>query len=134
MNFASPQSIKRSLTNQMENDEIIPAHEKRRLRSFVDNEDVLARVLDVPEADYECVTVNASWPDKGLVEGDIVLVSAAVVPRAGDIVLIEEEGRVRLGLLAEPGFLETPSGMRPIVDTERIVGAGLALARRLHKD
>ena len=118
----------------MENDEIIPAHEKRRLRSYVDNEDVLARVLDVPEADYECVTVNASWPDKGLVEGDIVLVSAAVVPRAGDIVLIEEEGRVRLGLLAEPGFLETPSGMRPVSDTERITGAGLALARRLHKD
>jgi hypothetical protein len=118
----------------MENDEVIAAHEKRRLNVYVDNEDVLARVLEVPEADYECVMVNASWPDKGLVEGDVVLVSAAAVPRAGDIVLIEEEGRVRLGLLSEPGFLETPAGVRPVGETERIIGAGVALARRLHKD
>jgi len=118
----------------MENDEIIAADEKRRIHVYVDNEDVVARVLDVPEADYECVTVNASWPDKGLVEGDIVLVSAAAVSKAGDIVLIEEEGRVRLGLLSEPGFLETPYGVRPVDASERIVGAGLALARRLHKD
>ena len=119
----------------MERDENIPTHGKRRLEVYVDSEDVFAKILDVPEADYQCVTVNASWQDKGLVEGDIVLMrSGSDDARAGDIILIEEDGKVRLGLLAEPGWLETSYGARPLNATEKIVGVGLALARRLHKD
>lgn len=115
----------------MEKDENIPAHDKRRLQVYADDEDVLVKVLSIPEADYECVTVNGSWPEKSLLEGDIVLCSESRTALAGDIVLIEEEGRVRLGVLAEPGFLETRSGSRPLESSERIVGVGVALARKL---
>jgi hypothetical protein len=115
----------------MEKDENIPAHEKRRHQVYADDEDVLVRVLAIPEADYECVMVNSSWTEKSLVEGDIILCAGGRVPGAGDIVLIEEEGHVRLGVLAEPGFLETRSGSRPIEASERIVGVGVALARKL---
>ncbi len=115
----------------MEKDQNIPAHEKRRLQVYADDEDVLVKVLGIPEADYECVMVNSSWADKSLIEGDIVLCADGRVPLAGDIVLIEEEGRVRLGVLAEPGFLETRNGSRPIEPSERIVAVGVALARKL---
>lgn len=115
----------------MERDENIPAHEKRRLQVYADDEDVLVKVLGIPEADYECVMVNSSWPEKSLMEGDIVLCAEGRSPLTGDIVLIEEEGRARLGVLAEPGFLETKYGSRPIEDSERIAGVGVALARKL---
>ena len=115
----------------MEKDQNIPAHEKRRLRVYADDEDIVVKVLGVPEADYECVMVNGSWPEKSLLEGDIVLCADGRVPLTGDIVLIEEDGRVRLGVLAEPGFLETRSGSRPIEASERVVGVGVALARKL---
>lgn len=116
---------------RVEKDQNIPAHEKRRLKVYADDEDVVVKVLGIPEADYECVMVNGSWAEKSLVEGDIVLCAEGRAPLAGDIVLIEEEGRVRLGILAEPGFLETKSGSRPIEASERIVGVGVALARKL---
>jgi hypothetical protein len=115
----------------MEKDENIPSHEKRRLQVYADDEDVLVKVLGIPEADYDCVMVNGSWPEKSLIEGDIVLCAGGRSPLAGDIVLIEEEGRVRLGMLAEPGFLETKYGSRPIEASERIIGVGVALARKL---
>jgi hypothetical protein len=115
----------------VEKDEDILAHEKRRLQVYADDEDVIVKVLGIPEADYECVTVNGSWTEKCLLEGDIVLCSSGRIPLTGDIVLIEEEGRVRLGVLAEPGFLQTRAGSRPIEATERIVGVGVALARKL---
>ena len=115
----------------MEKDQNIPAHEKRQLRVYADDEDIVVKVLGVPEADYECVMVNGSWPEKSLLEGDIVLCADGRVPLTGDIVLIEEDGRVRLGVLAEPGFLETRSGSRPIEASERVVGVGVALARKL---
>jgi len=115
----------------MEKDENIPAHDKRRLQVYADDEDVLVKVLGIPEADYECVMVNGSWPEKSLVEGDIVLCAGGRSPLAGDIVLIEQEGRARLGVLAEPGFLETRSGSRPLEASERIIGVGVALARKL---
>jgi hypothetical protein len=115
----------------MEKDENIPSHEKRRLQVYADDEDVLVKVLGIPEADYDCVMVNGSWPEKSLIEGDIVLCAGGRSPLAGDIVLIEEEGRVRLGVLAEPGFLETKYGSRPIEASERIIGVGVALARKL---
>lgn len=119
----------------MESNEKIPATENRRLQVYVDDEDAFSKVLTVPEGDYECVRVNQSWQDKGLVEGDIVLIRLGEEnARAGDIVLLEEEGISRLGLMAEPGWLETPYGARPLNATEKIAGVGLALARRLHKD
>src|SRR5215217_8707259 len=118
----------------MEKDNDIPAHEKRHLQVYADDEDILVRVLDIPEADYECVMVNSSWPEKSLLEGDIILFAARVDAEAGDIVLIEDEGRVRLGILARPGFLETIQGRRPLEGSERIIGLGLALARRLRRD
>ena len=117
--------------HQVEKDQNITAHDKRRLRVYADDEDVVVKVLGIPEADYECVMVNGSWPEKSLLEGDIVLCADGRAPLAGDIVLIEQEGRVRLGVLAEPGFLETRNGSRAIEDSERIIGVGVALARKL---
>jgi hypothetical protein len=118
----------------MEKDSDIPAHEKRRLQVYADDEDILVRVLDIPEADYECVMVNSSWPEKSLLDGDIILFAARTDGEGGDIVLIEEEGRVRLGILSRQGFLETSYGRRPIEASERIIGVGVALARRLRRD
>jgi hypothetical protein len=115
----------------MEREENIPAHDKRRLQVYADDEDVLVKVLKIPEADYECVMVNGSWAEKSLLEGDIVLCAGGRAPLAGDIVLIEEDGRERLGVLAEPGFLETRSGSRPLEASERITAVGVALARKL---
>ncbi len=115
----------------MEKDEKIQANEKRRQQVYVDDEDVLAQVLEVREGDYECVQVNHSWPEKGLVEGDIVLFVPGEAGQSGDIVLIEEDGRTRLGIIFEPGFLETRAGSRPLEAQERIVGIGVALARKL---
>jgi len=115
----------------VEKDLNIPAHDKRRLQVYADDEDVVVKVLGIPEADYECVTVNGSWPEKSLVEGDVVLCAGGRSPLAGDIVLIEQEGRVRLGIFAEPGFLETRNGSRAIEESERIIGVGVALARKL---
>lgn len=115
----------------MEKDQNILAHEKRRLQVYADDEDIVVKVLGIPEADYECVMVNGSWPEKSLLEGDIVLCADGRVPLAGDIVMIEEDGRVRLGVLAEPGYLETKQGSRPIEASEKIVGVGVALARKL---
>ena len=118
----------------MEKDNNIPAHEKRHLQVYADDDDILVRVLDIPEADYECVMVNSSWPEKSLLDGDIILFAARTDAEGGDIVLIEEDGRVRLGLLSRPGFLETTIGRRPLEASERIIGVGVALARRLRKD
>jgi hypothetical protein len=115
----------------MEKDENIQANEKRRQQVYVDDEDVLAQVLEIREGDYECVMVNHSWPEKGLIEGDIILFVPKDAGEVGDIVLIEEEGRTRLGIIFEPGFLETRSGSRPLEAQERIVGVGAALARGL---
>ncbi len=120
-----------TLGKQLGKDQNIPSHEKRRLQVYADDEDVIVKVLGIPEADYECVMVNGSWPDKSLLEGDIVLCAEGREPLAGDIVLIEEDGRVRLGVLAEPGVLETRQGSRPIEPSERVVGVGVALARKL---
>ena len=119
----------------MEKEDTLPAHEKRHLQVYADDEDILVRVLDIPEADYECVMVNSSWPEKSLLEGDIILFAARTDAEGGDIVLIEEEEkRVRLGVLARQGFLETTYGRRPLEASERIIGVGVALARRLRKD
>jgi hypothetical protein len=115
----------------MEKDENIAAHEKRRLQVYADDEDVLVKVLGIPEADYECVLVNGPWAEKSLLEGDIVLCARDRAALAGDIVLIEQEGRERLGVLAESGFLETKYGRRPIESSEKIIGVGVALARKL---
>ncbi|HJQ68257.1 MAG TPA: hypothetical protein VKA70_04770 [Blastocatellia bacterium] len=115
----------------MEKDENIQAQEKRRQQVYLDDEDVLAQVLKVREGDYECVIVNHSWPEKGLVEGDIVLFVPGEAGQAGDIVLIEEEGNTRLGIMYDVGYLMTPAGVRPLEAQERIVGIGVALARKL---
>ena len=120
--------------SNMEKESPVPSHEKRHLQVYADDEDILVRVLDIPEADYECVMVNSSWPEKSLLDGDIILLSARTDAEGGDVVLIEEDGRVRLGILARPGFLETTVGRRPLEASERIIGVGVALARRLRRD
>lgn len=115
----------------MDKDENIPAGEKRHRQVDADEDDILVQVLGIPEADYQCVTVNSSWLEKGLIEGDIVLFKQSDVGGDRDIVLIEEEGRVRLGLMAGAGYLETFSGTRPLEAKEKIIGVGVALARKL---
>ena len=112
-------------------DDIIPAGENRRLKVFVDHEDVFCSVLGLAEADYECVTVNSTWPEKGLREGDIIMFCYGQSSGGGDIVLIEEDGHTRLGLILSPGYLEIPGGIRPLRDSEQIVAVGMALGRRL---
>jgi hypothetical protein len=118
----------------MQDEQSTAAGLKRRLQVYVDKDDALARSLDLAEADYECIRVNGTWLDKGLMEGDMVLISASPTPRGGDIVLLEEDGRQRLGLMHEPGWLETLSGVRPLNATEQVAGVGVALVRALHKD
>lgn len=115
----------------MEKDETIAANEKRRQQVYADDDDILVRVLDIPEADYECVIVNSTWLERGLLEGDIILFAARDNPEEGDIVLIEEDQHTRLGISSVPGYLETTQGRRPLEWSERIVGVGVALARRL---
>jgi hypothetical protein len=115
----------------MDRDENIPAHDKRRLQIYVENEDVLANALGITGGDYECVMVNSAWAEKSLLEGDVILFATSFMAEAGDIVLIEEEGRIRVGLASKTGYLETTLGRRPLEATERIIGVGVALARRL---
>jgi hypothetical protein len=117
----------------MEQEENLKPNEKRRLQVYASHNDVLVKVLDVPEADYECVMVNSSWQQKGLLEGDIVLCSTSSEAADGDIVMIEESGQVRLGVLSTSGYLETPIGFRPLEPSERIIGVGVALARKLSR-
>src|SRR5918999_431942 len=111
----------------MDRDEIIPAGKKRRLQVYVDDSDVLVEALEIAKGDYECVMVNSSWVDRGLLEGDVVLFSAGAEAAGGDIVLIEQGGRVRIGLIVQPGVLDTPQGHRPLAADERIIGVGHAL-------
>lgn len=113
----------------MEKDE----RELRRLQLYAADDDLLVEARIIAEGDYECVRVNSSWPEKNLFEGDVIFFSEGDVADAGDIVLIEQEGSVRIGLIAEPGSLETPAGCRPMEASERIVGVGVALASRLGK-
>ena len=115
----------------MEKDETIAASEKRRQTVYADDDDVLVRVLDIPEADYECVMVNSAWLERGLLEGDIILFAARPDAEEGDIVLIEEDEHTRLGIASVPGYLETTQGRRPLEWSERIVGVGVGLARKL---
>ena len=117
----------------MEQEEKLQPNGKRRLQVYASHNDVLVKVLDVPEADYECVMVNSSWQQKGLLEGDIVLCNASSEAADGDIVMIEDAGQVRLGVLSTAGYLETPLGFRPLEASERIVGVGVALARKLSR-
>ncbi|HKQ07223.1 MAG TPA: hypothetical protein VJ464_19010 [Blastocatellia bacterium] len=117
----------------MEKDETIAANEKRRQQVYADDDDILVRVLDIPEADYECVMVNSSWLERGLLEGDIILFASRDDPEEGDIVLIEEDHYTRLGVASVPGYLETSQGRRPLEWSERIVGVGIALARKLRR-
>ena len=120
-------------SRNMEQEQNIQPPPKRRSQVYADHNDVLVKVLDVPEADYECVMVNSSWQQKGLLQGDIVLCAARSDATDGDIVMIEEEGQVRLGVLSTPGYLETPLGFRALEASERIIGVGVALARKLSR-
>lgn len=117
----------------MDYEDHIKPNEKRRLQVYASHNDVLVKVLDVPEADYECVMVNSPWPQRGLLEGDIVLCRASSEATDDDIVMIEREGEVRLGLLLTPGYLNTPMGTRALEPSERIIGVGVALARKLSR-
>ena len=112
-------------------DDLVPAGENRRLTVFVDHEDVFCTVLGLAEADYECVTVNNDWLEKGLVAGDIIMFCYGQSCGGGDVVLIEEDGHTRLGLVSSPGYLEMPGGVRPLRTSEQIVAVGMALGRRL---
>lgn len=111
----------------------VPASENRRLEVFAASDDLIVRTLHIPETKYEGITVNSSWPEKGLVEGDIVLCARDLVASEGNVVLIEQGGRERLGIAAMPGFLETPRGTRPLDADENIVAVGVALMRNLQR-
>jgi hypothetical protein len=115
----------------MDNDENISAHEKRRQIVHATNGDILVQVLGIPETGYECMRVNHSWPERGLIAGDIVLFEARNNAAEDDIVLIEDQGEMRLGIASTTGYLQTPRGPRAMEATERIIGVGVGLARKL---
>lgn len=115
----------------MEKDATRQPHENRQVEVYLDEDDVLAQALGLAEGDYLCITVNVSWPEKGFLEGDVIILTPRQVADAGDIVLIEEEGSVRIGLVSRPGFLETLYGRRPLEATEQIIAVAVALARRM---
>lgn len=104
---------------------------KRLIEVRVGAWDVLAEAFGLPEGEYKCVTVNNTWVEKGLFEGDAILFAEGREAEAGDVVLIEEGGKIKLGLLSSPSYLETPYGVRPIEESERIVAVGLILIRKL---
>src|ERR1044072_7673394 len=109
----------------MDKDENIQGHEKRRSQVYAKSDDILVRILDIPEAGYECVMANSSWIDTGLLEGDIILIAESNNPVPGDIVLIEEEGRTRLGLASGYGVLGTLFGRRPLGVAAGLIGGGV---------
>lgn len=115
----------------MDNNENLPAHEKRRQIVHAAATDILVQVLGIPETGYECMRVNHSWPERGLLEGDIVLFATRSDAAEDDIVLIEDEGETRLGIASTTGYLQTPRGPRAMEATERIIGVGVGLARKL---
>ena len=117
----------------MENDDIVETDEPRRVQLYVDDEDVMVRVLNLNEGDYEIVKVNSSWLERGFLEGDVILFAEDKEPEDGDIVLIEDDGMTRLGVASAPGYLLTLQGPRPLDPGETIVGVGMGLARRLRK-
>jgi len=115
----------------MTDENTVEAQENRRLEVTVNRDDLLVRLLNVPETTCECISVNSAWPEKGLMEGDVVLCARGQLVGEGNIVLIEQDGREKLGIMSTPGFLETPRGNRPLDATENIVGVGIALVRKL---
>jgi hypothetical protein len=117
----------------MENDDIVETDEGRRTQLYIDDEDVMVRVLKLDEGDYEIVKVNSPWLERGFLEGDVILFADNVEPEDGDIVLIEDEGLTRLGVASAPGYLLTLQGPRPLDPGETIVGVGMGLARRLRQ-
>ena len=115
----------------MEKDDIVETHENRRIQLYIDDEDLMVRVLKLNEGDYEIVAVNSAWLERGFLEGDVILFAEEIEPEDGDIVLIEDEGLTRLGVASAPGYLLTLQGPRPLDPGETIVGVGMGLARRL---
>jgi hypothetical protein len=115
----------------MENEDLVETDDNRRTHLYIDDEDVMVRVLKLNEGDYEIVRVNTSWLDRGFLQNDVILFAEDVEPEDGDIVLIEEEGLTRLGVASAPGYLLTKQGPRPLDAGETIVGVGMGLARRL---
>lgn len=117
----------------MEEDEATLPDQRRQVKVLLGDEDSLVRLLGLAPGDYFSVTVNSSWPEKGLLEGDVIMFSQSDAPDADDIVLIEEGGSARLGIVSRPGFLETVYGRRPLEATERIIAVAVALARKTGK-
>lgn len=111
-------------------EESIQSEDMRRRRIFIEEEDVSVTILGMSEGYYDCVRVNSEWLERGFLEGDIILFGEGE-PDDGDIVLIEEDGDTRLGVASAPGYLMTRQGMRPLDPTEKIVGVGRGLVRRL---
>jgi hypothetical protein len=117
----------------MSADDTLEAGEDRRRQLYIDDDDVTVRVLNIPEGDYECVTVNSAWQERGILEGDVILIALGVEPEDGDIVLIEENGMTRLGVASAEHYLLTQYGPRMLEPSEYIVGVGKGLIRRLRK-
>jgi hypothetical protein len=115
----------------MEKEELTSEQEKPRQKVSADEDDILVQVLGISETDYECAVVNSSWVERGFIEGDVILFGLRHDPADGDIVLIEEAGVTRMGVAADPGYLQTRQGRRPLEPEEQIIGVGSALVRKL---
>lgn len=115
-----------------ENDSVTSG--RRRRQVYVDDEDMMVRLLGLREGDYECVRVDTPWLERGFLDGDVILFNEETEPEDGDIVLIEEDGETRLGVASAPGYLLTLNGPRMLEPGETIVGVGLGLIRRLRRE
>lgn len=107
--------------------------ERRRVQVYLDDEDVMVRLLGLAEGDYECVRVDTAYAERALLEGDRILFTEESEPEDGDIVLIEEDGEMRLGIASAPGYLLTLYGPRMLEPGETIIGVGVGLIRRLRR-
>src|SRR4051794_35305084 len=104
----------------MEKCETIAAHDNRAQAVYADEDHIVVRVLHIPEADYECVMVNGSRLERGLLEGLISLFPGRDNPAEGQIVSMGEDPRTGLGAAPGAGYVQRTQGGRPLEWSGRI--------------
>lgn len=101
--------------------------------------DLAAWLIDHPAASYVMRVAGHSMADAGISDGDLVVVSRAVEPRAGDIVIALVDGDRTMKRLRRSGgrlwLVPEAEGYQRIAVTEttEIWGVVVALARRYRR-
>lgn len=101
--------------------------------------DLAAWLIDQPAASYVMRVAGHSMTDAGISDGDLVIVSRAVEPRPGDIVIALVDGDRTMKRLRRSGgrfwLVPEAEGYQRIAVTEttEIWGVVVALARRYRR-